>query len=244
MPKLHQIIAVEEDAKNKAGSVVAALERDAQKPDSFNGLSRVYRPKDDNGEPLPPEHKKVQLDARKEIDKFIAAKSELIDTTATKDFANMNARADVELDGNVLLADVPVTQLLFLAKQLEAFRSFIDKLPVLDEAEDWKEDPSTGQFRTDVVTRNRTEKIQEFKIVAEATDKHPAQVAQLVKDTTVGYWDQTKLSAALPVPRKEALVARIEALIGAVKLARGKANEVDAPRQKIAGTLFEFVLGS
>lgn len=243
MPKLHQIIAIEEDQKNKTGSAVAALERETQKPESFNGLARSYRPKDESGEPLPPEHKRVQLDATKEIEKFIKAKSDLIDLTATKDYANMEARADVEVDGEVVLADVPVTQLLFLSKQLEQFRGYIEKLPVLDESEDWKEDPSTGQWRTEVTTRHRTEKVIDFKTVAEATKEHPAQIAQLAKDVTIGYWDQTKLSAALPVPEKDALITRIETLIAAVKLARGKANEVDAPRQKIASTLFQYVLG-
>lgn len=243
MPKLHQIIAIEEDQKNKTGSAVAALEREAAKPDTFNGLTRTYRPKDETGEPLPPEHKKVQADARKEIDKYVKAKSDLIDLTATKDYANMEARADIEIDGEVLLADVPVTNLLFLSKQLEQFRGYVEKLPVLDEAEDWKQDPSTGQWRTEITTRHRTEKVVDFKTVAEATKEHPAQIAQLAKDVTVGYWDQTKLSAALPVPEKEALIAKVEALLNAVKLARGKANEVDAPRQKIASTLFEYVLG-
>ncbi|HTG95728.1 MAG TPA: hypothetical protein VL866_24215 [Pyrinomonadaceae bacterium] len=243
MPKLHQIIAIEEDAKNKIGSVTAMLEREALKPDSFNGLARTYRPKDEGGEPLPPEHKRVQLDARKEIDKFIKAKTELIDLTATKDWANMEARADVEVNGQVILIAVPVTHLLFLSKQLDHFRNYVEKLPTLDESEEWKVDPSTGQWRTDITTRHRTEKIVDFKTVSEATKEHPAQVAQLTKDVTVGYWDQTKLSAALPVPQKEELITKIEELLSAVKLARGKANEVEAPRQKIADTLFEYVLG-
>lgn len=243
MPKLHQIIAIEEDQKNKTGSAVAALEREAQKPDSFNGLTRTYEPKEDGGEKLPPESKKVQLDVHQEIDKYIKAKSSLIDLIATKDFANMNARADIEVNGGPLLVDVPVTHLLFLSKQLEQLRTFIEKLPVLDEAEDWKEDPSTGQWRTETTQRNRTEKVSEFKVVAEATKEHPAQVAQLHKDVTIGVWNQTKLSAALPVPEKQKLIGKIDELLDAVKLARGQANEVEAPRQKIASTLFEFVLG-
>lgn len=242
MPRLHQIIAIEDDLKNKTGSAIAALERDAQKPDLFNGLIRTYRPKDENGETRPPESKKVQLDARKEIEKFAKAKSELINLTATKDFANMEARGDVEVDGDVILADVPVTHLLFLSKQFEAFRGFVSQLPVLDEAEDWKDDPSTGQYRTEVTTRQSTKKIQKPVVAYEATKEHPAQVAMVPEDIVEGYWDQTKLSAALRAPDKDALIAKIDALINAIKLARGKANEVDAPRQKIADTLFEFVL--
>lgn len=108
MAKLHQIIAIEEDQKNKTGSVIAALDREAAQPDNFNGLTRVYRPKDDSpgAETLPAETKRVQYDTLKEIEKFVKAKSPLIDLTATKDRANMDARADVEVDGNVLIADV------------------------------------------------------------------------------------------------------------------------------------------
>ena len=242
MPKLHQIIAIEEDLKNKTGAAVAVLEREVSQADNFNGLSRVYRPKDENGEQLPAESKRVQHDALKQIEKFVAAKSELVDLTATKDHANMGAYGSVEIDGKTLIENVPVTHLMFLAKQLEQFKSFVEKLPVLDTAEEWKSDPSTGHWRTDVTTRHRTEKLQEFKLITEATDKHPAQVAQLSKDVTIGYWDQTKLSAALPAFWKAALIKRIDDLIVAVKLARGRANEVDAVRQHIAEDLFTYLL--
>lgn len=56
----------------------------------------------------------------------------LFDVTATKDWANRTAAADVVVDGTVLLAQVPVPYLLFLEKQLTDMHTFVRKLPVLD----------------------------------------------------------------------------------------------------------------
>ena len=46
------------------------------------------------------------------------ALTQLFDVTATKDWANCEARADITVDGRALLRDVPVSYLLFLEKQL------------------------------------------------------------------------------------------------------------------------------
>jgi len=48
-----------------------------------------------------------------------------------------------------LLADVPVTYLLFLEKQLTDLRTFVDKLPVLDPSVVWLQDPSSGDWRSE-----------------------------------------------------------------------------------------------
>jgi hypothetical protein len=46
-----------------------------------------------------------------------ATLTRLFDVTPTKDWANCEARADVKVDGRVLVPDVPVAYLLFLEKQ-------------------------------------------------------------------------------------------------------------------------------
>ena len=48
---------------------------------------------------------------------------------ATQDFANCQAKANVVVDGQTILKEVPVTHLLFLEKQLVDLRTFIDGLP-------------------------------------------------------------------------------------------------------------------
>ena len=59
---------------------------------------------------------------------------------------------------------------------------------------------------------------------------------------TVGHWRNVKLSGAIPVTEKQALVARVEKLLRAIKEAREEANafeEVTVP--KVADMLFSYV---
>ncbi|WP_443732109.1 DUF7873 family protein [Streptantibioticus silvisoli] len=67
----------------------------------------------------------------------------------TKERANRAARADVTVEGRTILADVPVTWLLFLEKRLTDLRTFVKKPPVLDAAGSWSPDPSTDRTRAD-----------------------------------------------------------------------------------------------
>jgi hypothetical protein len=83
----------------------------------LSGISRVYQPKDEEGEQLPPESTKVQAKTEEILRDMAATITRLFDVTATKDWANCRATADVTVDGQTLLRDVPVTYLLFLEKQ-------------------------------------------------------------------------------------------------------------------------------
>jgi hypothetical protein len=62
----------------------------------------------------------------------------------TQDTGNQSARADIVVDGKVVLANVPVTSLLFLDKQVNDLETFVSKLPTPDPAEEWTHDPNTG----------------------------------------------------------------------------------------------------
>src|SRR5207342_3582487 len=84
---------------------------------------------------------------------------ELFDVTATKDYTNCKARADVVVDGKPLLREVPVTYLLFLEKQLVDLHTFIKKLPVLDASETWNFDASADAFATEPVQTVKTKKV-------------------------------------------------------------------------------------
>src|ERR1700754_1740526 len=92
--------------------------RSVQKQALLSGISRTYRPKDEEGEQLPPESTRVQVKAEEVIRQTVTILTRLFDVTATKDWANCEAKADVVVDGEALLKDVPVSYLLFLEKQL------------------------------------------------------------------------------------------------------------------------------
>ncbi|WP_019009145.1 hypothetical protein [Deinococcus aquatilis] len=244
MPKLNQIIAVEKSVKSRAFQELTEAHHALQKPALLSGISRTYRPKDEEGETLPPESTRVQAKAEEIIRQTAQIMGNLFDVTATKDWANNEAKADVVIGERVLLRQVPVTYLLFLEKQLTDLHTFIRKLPVLDASESWTFDPSTDTYATDPVQTVRTKKIPRNHVKAEATDKHPAQVEVYYEDVTVGYWRTLKFSGALPAVRVNDLLTRVQKLQQAVKFAREEANSVEVTDRKVGEQVFAYLLES
>jgi hypothetical protein len=242
--KLNQIIAVEKGVKSTVSREVTDIYHQLQKPALLTGISRTYTPRDDEGDKLPPEYTRVQLNALDVVRQSAERLTELFDITATKDCTNQVAVADVVIDGKVLLSKIPVTYLLFLEKQLTDLHTLIKKLPLLDGSEDWHRDESQGCFATEPVQTTRTKKIPRNHVKAEATDKHPAQVEVFYEDVIVGTWRTVKLSGAVPAPTVAALLSRVEKLQAAVKFAREEANETSAVDRKVGAALFAYILGS
>lgn len=114
--KLNQIIAVEKGVKSKAYAEVTDAHHRLQKSALLAGISRTYQPKDEEGEQYPPESTRVQVRAEEVLRQTATTLTRLFDVTATKDWANCEAKADVVVDGQVLLRAVPATYLLFLEK--------------------------------------------------------------------------------------------------------------------------------
>ncbi len=151
MARLNQIIAVEKGVKTRSHQELTEAHQALQKPALLSGIARTYRPKDEEGEQLPPEATRVQIKSEEILRRTTDILTELFDVTATKDYANCTARADVVVDGKVLLAAVPVTYLLFLEKQLVDLHTFAKKLPVLDASETWAHDASADCWATEPV---------------------------------------------------------------------------------------------
>lgn len=192
----------------------------------MSGISRTYRPKDEDGDLLPPESTKLQVNAEDALRDAVDAFAKLFAVTLEKDGTNLQALADVVVDGQVLLNNVPVPYLLFLEKQLVDIKTMVSKLPVLDPSEDWQYEDAAGAWASAPVETTRTKKIPRNHIKAAATDKHPAQVEMYYEDVVVGYWKTIKFSGAVPQKRVSDLLKRVEAVQQAVKFAREEANNV------------------
>lgn len=243
MPKLNQIIAVEKSVKSKSFADLAEAHQAVQKTAPLAGISRTYQPKDEEGEQLPAESTRVQIKAEDILRQVSTTLTRLFDVTATKDWANCEARADIVVDGRTIAAGVPVTYLLFLEKQLADLHTFVKKLPVLDAAESWLRDDSTDCWRTEPVRTIRTKKVPRNHVKAEATDKHPAQVEVYYEDVAVGYWTTVKFSGALPARRVNEILDRLIALQTAVKFAREEANNTEVVEQRIGASIFGYLFG-
>ena len=242
MPRLNQIVAIEKGVKSSNYKKISELHKSVQKSVLLEGRSRTYRPKDDEGDQIPAENQHVQLRVDSVLKELRGALSDLFDTVATKDWGNCEARADVVVDGRVIVPQAPVTYLLFLEKQLSDLKTFVEKLPVLDPSERWEYDGATDAWATQAVETTRTKKIPRNHVKAEATKEHPAQVEVYMEDVVIGYWRTIRYSGALPQARVAELSERVERLQKAVKFAREEANGLDVPRQHPAAAFFDYLL--
>ncbi|MBB6053119.1 hypothetical protein [Armatimonas rosea] len=243
MTKLNQIIAVEKGVKTAAFQKLTDVYQLLQKNALLSGISRTYRPRDEEGESLPPESTRVQLRTEEVIKEVTEELTRLFDVTATKEWANCQAKADVLVEGTVLLKDVPATYLLFLEKQLVDLHTFIKKLPTLDASESWEFDASANCYATEPVQTVKTRKIPRNHVKAEATEHHPAQVEVYYEDVAIGYWRTVKFSGALPAKRIHELTERVERLQQAVKFAREEANSLEVTDQKLGAKVFQYLFG-
>ncbi|MGE0709638.1 MAG: hypothetical protein AB7T09_16800 [Planctomycetota bacterium] len=241
--KLNQVLAIEKGTKARIHGEITRMHHALQKPGLLNGFAKTYRPKEEDGDAYPPENVRVQLNAAQMLRQAGRLLAELFDVTATKDFANTEARADLVVDGEVLLEQVPATFLLFLEKQLVDLRTFVAKIPTLDPAEEWVHDGATDLFKTEATETTRTKKVQRPIVLYPATPEHPAQTQLITEDVAVGSWITVKHSGALPEPRKTALLERIERLSDAVKFAREQANAAEAGRRVVGERVFRSLLG-
>ncbi len=244
MSKLNQIIAVEKGTKSRVYGDLTTLNKAIQKPELFNGFTKNYQKKDEDGESLPSESKRVQLTYKDVLRNSEALLTEIMNLTARKDYSNCVAKASVQIDGKVIIKDAPVSFLLFLEKQLNDLRVFVGNIPVLDSADNWTMDNSSGLFKTDVVQTHRTKKVAKPIVLYPATENHPAQTQLVTEDVIAGYWVQVKQSGAMQFPEKQAMLTRVEELLQAVKQAREEANNFDeVPTPEIGKAVFNYILG-
>jgi hypothetical protein len=225
--KLNQILAVEKTVKSKREDEFTRLYQDVQKTELVTGLSRTYQAKDDEGEKLPPESKKVQVKVEDAISKAVSLLQEIFNITAAKDSTNTKAVADIVVEGEVVRQGVPVTHLLWMEKKLLSIAEFINKLPVLPQDAVWSYDAGQGLYRSEPTQTVKTKKREEWKIIVPPTKEHPAQTQKMVEDVPVGTWTTTQLSGAIPESRKRQLQERCEKYLRAVKEARETANQTE-----------------
>jgi len=240
--KLNQIIAVEKGVKSRTQSSITQSYHAAQKPTLFEGFTKTYNKKNEDYEDFPQESSRVQMNANEIVRSVANSLSALFDITATKDFANCNAKANVVIDGEVLLESVPATYMLFLEKQLVDFRTFLDSLPVLDPSHQWDFDKNANLYKTPPITTAKTKKVNKAIVLYPATDKHPAQTQLVQEDIIVGHWEQIRMSGAIQPQQKAKLLERVEKLQKAVKFAREEANSSEAPQVDAGEALFNWIL--
>lgn len=244
MPKLNQIIAVTNGKKSRVAREFTEMYKELQKGELLLGISRTYQPLEENGEQLPPESKQIQVKVADKIRQVREVLTDLFDVVLTQDTANCEARADVAVDGRTIAREVPVTYLLFIEKQLTDIRTFVDKLPTLDPAEEWSFDKNKDCFATVPTRTVRTKKVSKAIVLHPPTKEHPAQTQLVQEDVTAGYWATVKFSGAIPARDRNEILARVDKLSEAVKFAREQANAIEAKSRNLGKEVFDYLFGS
>jgi len=241
MAKLNQILSIEKNKRTTLHSEISALHKAAQKSVLMTGHHKTFVPKQEESETFPDDTRKVQHRHDELIEQVCEHLAVLVNVTATKDWSNCRARADIVVDGQVFLEQVPVTFLLFLEKELNDLHTFVSKISELDPAETWTLDANSGQFRSEPVKTAKTKKLQRPIVLYDATEHHPAQTQLITEDIVIGHWTTTNFSGAIPRPKKRKLLARITTLADAVKFARERANAMEADEQQIGRHVLDYI---
>jgi len=245
MAKLHQILAIESGEKKKVNRQITDLDKAVQAASGalFEGHVKTYQPRDEEGVRHPTQAKKVQLKADEALKAYETLMSEVWDITATKEWGNYNAPGvDIVIDGEVLVQDVPIPYLLFLSKQLDDVETIIQRIPTLDPSVEWTKNHEQDFYQSPPVETTYSQKVRKNHVLAEATEKHPAQVQIFTDDVVVGHWTTVRHSGALSVPVKQGLLENVRKVKKAVLFAREQANEFEVQKKEVAKSIFDFIM--
>jgi hypothetical protein len=240
---LHALLAVEPDLKGKSEKIIQeTINTFKGKQAHFKSLNRNYEPVKEDGLKLPSEEKEM-VDTV--TDKLAYTQKNLIktiDTVFQKELTNLEAKADLEVDGIVLAENVPATALLNLETRLKKVRDVYQAIPTLPPGKLWEKDPEREHvYRTQPLQKHKMEKELHPVELSPATDKHPAQVEKVYKDVAVGVWTEIERNSSWTSAEKSEKLGRIDTLIEGVKQSRQAANTTLVRKDKIGKILFDYI---
>jgi hypothetical protein len=237
---LAQIIAVEEARRSATDRWWKLVAQDLAKDQLLVGHDYVHEAFE-GGRQEPPDKQKVRLNTEALLAEAQEKLGQFFDASATRDWANTGARADVVLDGETILPDVPTTFLLFLERRLTELLADIRKMPTQNPAQDWHPSTTPGIWRTEPVKRATTRKDVEFRTVSPAEGMRPAQYEAVPYDVPSGEWTRVELTSAMTARQSAAIQANLTRLAEAVKMARIHANRVEAPDVHVGRAIFDRI---
>lgn len=250
MTKLHEVLAVEGDKEGIAKKIVNETGNVFRnKHNLFLGGTKTLKMDQaghESAEAAAAEVNEVVTTVNERLAYTRGAVEQWFDVVLTKEITNQSAKADLVVDGQVIVADAPATFLLGLEAKLKALRAVYDEIPTLAPGIIWEKDEVAGRgiYRSkNPDVRAKTAKVPQFKVLYDATDKHPAQIERWNEEVVVGKFVTTAQSAMMPASQKAELLARMDKLIQATKQARMRANNVDIVDSKVGENLFNYIHG-
>jgi hypothetical protein len=239
---LAKIVGIEQGVRSSTEQWWKLVRDALTKEQLLFGLHKTYQP-EEGQLPQPTEDKRVQINVEQLLTEAREKLGRYFDITATKDWGNTGdggARADVILDGQVCLADVPATFLLYLHKQLTEFAADLKKIPVQSAAENWQPSTEPGIWKTPDITSHSTRRIDHYEVLG-LTKEHPGQLVNKTEDIVSGTWTTVKLTSAPTMASMSGILDRIGQLRDAVQSAIYDANTIQVDDVKVSGQVFGWI---
>jgi len=251
MTKLHELLAAEKTPTGAWNTLREDTLKKFKNADHFfNGYSKSLKmiedtPQNQAEEAKAREDKPVPTTVYDTLEYALGIFAKAEDLQYRKNATNRVATGTVMWKGQPLLKDMPVDELLGLEARLTKIREIIDAVPTLDATKHWVKSAQQGPYVWELREPERTTKTEKsiFPIVmAQATDKHPAQIQAATKDVVVGTFETMKRTGTATAVQKSDALVQIDTLLQEVKQARMRANETVAVEGEIASTIVNLLL--
>jgi hypothetical protein len=248
--RIHQLLAIMTPLNTETDTVLARLGQIAATEDLFKGLETtselVDQPSDPNARTrraTPKKVTKVRFTTKSVLEEAEKLFTRKWNAALTLDTAQGEATANLSVDGELILEDVPVRHLVYLEGELTKLTAIVSALPVLDGAQDWtQENTEPGQWRT-VRPREgtRSDKVMFNWHKGNGTPTIKEDVEIMTRDEVVETTETVNFSGALPADRKALLLDRLSTLKIAVKMAREEANSAQVTQLEEGAALFGWL---
>lgn len=244
--QLHELLAVEGDLKGEKEKVKEeCIVTFSKKPGLFMGFVKNLNMfseerRNEEGE----ERQDLTETVPKKLSYIAGAFSRYWDVRLQKESANQEAKADVEIEGEVLFKDMPVSFLLGMEEELKQLRKVFDAIPTLSPGIEWEKDTAQGK---DVykakhsVEKNKTEKTVQHKVLVPPTKEHPAQVTEWTEDKPVGKYVSNTWSGMVTPFEKSTMLSKLDKMLRTFKKARQRANTQETKSIHVGKTIFDFI---
>lgn len=249
MAQLHELLAAEKVPTAAWNQIQEETKKKFGNPHFFNGHSKSLKMivEDETNKAIEDaarEEKEVVTTVYDTLEYALELFAKAEDIQFQKNATNQQALGQVSV-GTLMLAPMPVDELLGLENRLQKIRELFVLMPTVDAAVAWRPDNQAGKHiyvaeHPEVTTK--TEKVPTPIVLAEATDKHPAQVNLVTKDVVVGKNTIVRRTGAATALQKAEAIKRVDSLMAEVKRARMRANETPIERVAVGGAITEWLL--
>ena len=247
-PKLHEVLAVESDLESQSSKIMMEATSTFTKKAPHFMAHHKWLEMFDEGRKLEEqgatEHKDIVETVDGKLGHVWGHFGRYLNTIAQKERTNQDARADLIVEGEVLIEDAPATLLLGLESRLKKLREVYNAIPTFSPGIKWEPDPNRGKgiYKAEhLQTANKTEKVPRHKVLVEPTKEHPAQIEKWMENVAVGVFKAENWTSMVSPAKKAEWIGRIDTLLRSVKKARQRANNTPLVKVKISEPLRKFI---